>query len=108
MVAAIFGDTVVAQPVAKEISAPLGQSTDPEGDKALPSYPVRAVRRGTQGHVLIQYDVLNDGKIDNVQVLESYPGGVFEKTVLEAAAEWQFEPPHEPYTKRTRVTFRLQ
>ncbi len=55
-------------------------------------YPARAVSRGVEGWVEVQFTVLRDGTTQNAQVVASSPEGYFEQSVLDAVARWRYEP----------------
>ena len=55
-------------------------------------YPARAVSRGVEGWVEVQFTVLRDGTTRNAQVIASSPEGYFEQSVLDAVARWRYEP----------------
>lgn len=57
-----------------------------------PSYPPQAKRRGIQGYVKVLFTVTGEGRIENIQVLESSPPRVFDAAVLQAMSRWRFEP----------------
>ena len=55
-------------------------------------YPPRALSRGVEGWVDIRFDVSAQGTTENVQVFASSPEGVFEKSALDAARRWRYQP----------------
>jgi len=55
-------------------------------------YPVRAASRGVEGWVEVQFTVLADGTTRDARVVASSPEGYFEQSVLDAVAEWRYEP----------------
>lgn len=57
-----------------------------------PSYPRRAIRRNIEGHVLAQFDVSEQGHIENIQLLSSEPKGVFDQAVEDALTKSYFTP----------------
>jgi protein TonB len=60
--------------------------------RGKPIYPFRALRRNIEGHVMLEMTVTRDGRVEDVHVLESMPGDVFEEAAKKAAANWRFEP----------------
>lgn len=75
-------------------------------------YPAAAERKGIEGAVMVQFDVLENGAVGNVRILS---GPVeFHETVLKAAATWRFTPARQDgkpirYKGMTkRVVFRLE
>lgn len=57
-----------------------------------PVYPPMAKRRNIQGYVKVLFTVTSDGRIDDIQVLESSPPRVFDDAVRKAMSRWRFEP----------------
>jgi protein TonB len=57
-----------------------------------PQYPLQARRRGLSGYVKIQFDVLPDGEVRRLRILESEPPGVFDRAVLDAVKTWEYQP----------------
>ncbi len=56
-----------------------------------PTYPARALVNGTEGYVLVQFDVLVDGTVANVIIIES-SNKVFEDAAGKAARRFRFKP----------------
>ena len=59
--------------------------------RANPEYPRRALRRGVEGSVLLEFSVDANGNVVSPRVLESRPRGVFEAAALEAVSKWKYE-----------------
>lgn len=59
--------------------------------RVAPTYPIRARIMGLEGHVLVQFDVLPDGHVANVLVVESSDQR-FEKESIKAALRFKFRP----------------
>jgi len=57
-----------------------------------PMYPPRAKRMGIQGYVKVLISVDEEGEVEDIEVIESKPEGVFDKTVIRAIRRWQFKP----------------
>ncbi|HNP25938.1 MAG TPA: energy transducer TonB [Nitrosomonas sp.] len=55
-------------------------------------YPPSAKKNGVKGYVVLSILVSEKGSIDQVQVLESNPSGVFDAAALQGIRSWQFEP----------------
>ena len=60
--------------------------------QALPPYPRRARRRGTEGWVKVRFLVTKDGQVENLTVLQESPTGIFHKTVMKTVPRWRFKP----------------
>lgn len=80
--------------------------TDLKGLKLLhavaPEYPPVARRFNIQGVVIAQMTVGEDGKVTNIEILET-PADVMSKAVRRAVPEWVFAKPAAP----TVITFDL-
>lgn len=69
-----------------------------EGDylpivKVAPIYPRRALSRGIEGYVLVQFTVTRQGTVINVKVIESKPtSSIFHKAALKATAKFKYKP----------------
>lgn len=59
---------------------------------APPEYPARALERGTQGWVDIEFTVATDGTTRDATVRAAEPAGVFERAALQAVGRWRYEP----------------
>ncbi len=57
-----------------------------------PFYPEEARLRGWEDAVTVRYVIGKDGRVKNVEVLESPQRPVFEKTVVKAISHWRFRP----------------
>ena len=55
-------------------------------------YPPSAKKNGIKGYVVLSILVSEKGSVDQVQVLESSPSGVFDAAALQGIRSWQFEP----------------
>jgi protein TonB len=55
-------------------------------------YPPAAKKKGIKGYVLLSVLVDVDGSVNQVQVLESNPSGIFDSAALQGIRDWQFEP----------------
>ena len=57
-----------------------------------PRYPHKALKRNITGRVVVRFDVNEDGHVTNPEVVETTSGKIFNRTVLEAIAEFRFTP----------------
>lgn len=55
-------------------------------------YPSAAKKNGVKGYVLLSVLVETDGSVNQVQVLESNPSGIFDAAALHGIRNWHFEP----------------
>ena len=55
-------------------------------------YPPRARSQGVEGYVVFSLLIGITGEIEQVQIVESYPEGVFDEAATQGINQWQFEP----------------
>ncbi|MCW8844326.1 MAG: energy transducer TonB [Gammaproteobacteria bacterium] len=60
--------------------------------KVAPIYPRRALTRGLEGWVLLEFTVTKLGTVVDIKVLESDPPGIFDKAAVGAAAKFKYKP----------------
>ena len=51
-----------------------------------------ARRDGISGHVSVLYDILPNGRVDNIRITESVPEGVMDNSVKTAIRGWRYFP----------------
>jgi len=56
-----------------------------------PKYPDRAVRKNIEGWVEVAYQVNEKGRAVNIQIVNSEPRKVFDKSTINAMKKWRFE-----------------
>lgn len=59
--------------------------------RVSPTYPPSMNARGLEGYVVVRFDVLSDGSVANVVVVESSHSG-FNKAAIKAAERFKFKP----------------
>ncbi|MGB5179484.1 MAG: energy transducer TonB [Gammaproteobacteria bacterium] len=57
-----------------------------------PEYPYKAARRGIEGWVEVAFDVTGTGSVENVEVIDADPPGVFDMAATRAVMRWRFKP----------------
>ncbi|QRY80728.1 energy transducer TonB [Pseudomonas sp. PDNC002] len=57
-----------------------------------PVYPRMALTRSIEGRVKVLFTITSDGRIADIQVLESSPPRMFDNAVRDAMDKWRFEP----------------
>lgn len=77
-----------------------------------PAYPADALRRELEGEVEVEFTILPDGTVTDVDVIRATPPGVFEQSARRAVQRWGFQPEirdGEPVETRVRqvIEFRL-
>lgn len=60
--------------------------------KVEPVYPRRAQEQGIEGYVLLSFTVTPTGAVENPQVLESQPKGVFDDAATRAVLRFKYKP----------------
>lgn len=60
--------------------------------KVAPTYPRRALRRGLEGWVIIEFTVDKTGKVVDPIVVESNPPNVFDNAALKAVLKFKYKP----------------
>ncbi|WP_435276318.1 energy transducer TonB [Psychrobium sp. nBUS_13] len=57
-----------------------------------PRYPINAARNGIEGYVVMTFDILEDGDVDNINIVASSPKNVFDKEAKKALERWKYLP----------------
>jgi len=57
-----------------------------------PVYPSRALVRGIEGFVIVEFDVNENGAVINASVLGANPPGIFDRAALTAISRWKYNP----------------
>lgn len=57
-----------------------------------PHYPASANEQGIGGWVIVRFTVTGIGAVDDAEVVDSEPAGVFDAAALEAIREFNYEP----------------
>lgn len=57
-----------------------------------PKYPAEAVRKGTEGYVIFEFDISNGGHPININLIESYPSDIFVNTAKRNFRGYRFKP----------------
>src|SRR5690606_36807188 len=79
-----------------------------------PEYPPRALTRGLEGWVLVQFTISTIGTVKDPIVVDAEPKGVFDDAALKAIARWRYNPRVdggvnvERVGVQTRIVFTLQ
>jgi protein TonB len=75
----VMTDDTVDQPPRASFQAPM-------------NYPPRARAQGVEGYVVFSLLIGITGEIEQLQIVESYPEGVFEEAATQGLNQWRFEP----------------
>ena len=60
--------------------------------KVQPVYPMRALQRGIEGYVLLEFTVSKLGTVTDVKVLEASPPSIFDQAAIDAAMKFKYKP----------------
>ena len=78
-----------------------------------PDYPQRALTRGLEGWVQVQFTITPAGTVKDATVVAAEPADVFNEAALKAIARWRYNPkvengaPVERVGVQTRILFQL-
>ncbi len=82
--------------------------------KVAPQYPRRALSRGIEGYVVVEYTVTKQGTVKDPVVIEAKPQRTFDKTAIKSALRYKYKPrvvngvPIEVRGVRTKITFKVE
>ncbi len=57
-----------------------------------PIYPMGARKRGIEGWVRVRFIVNEEGRVQNIKIVESHPQAVFDRSVSRCVSAWRFKP----------------
>jgi protein TonB len=57
-----------------------------------PQYPEKAMQRGIEGRVLIEFTISKGGTVKNAKVIAAEPNNIFNKAALKAVSQWKYNP----------------
>lgn len=60
--------------------------------RSLPRYPVKAARDKIKGWVKLSFSVNRDGKIEDIQIIDSEPEVIFDQAAIDALNRWKYKP----------------
>lgn len=81
--------------------------------KVTPVYPRRALSRGIEGFVIVEFTVTKQGSVRNPVVVEAEPANLFDKAAMDAALKFKYKPrvvngePVEVEGVQNRITFEI-
>jgi protein TonB len=81
--------------------------------KVAPVYPSRALSRGLEGYVIVEFTVTRQGTVRDVSVVES-TSTLFERAAVDAALKFKYKPrvidgePVEVPGVRNKITFEIE
>jgi len=119
-VRAVHDEPVPVADVAMEVSPGFGVAAGTaDGDylpivKVAPVYPQRAIDRGIEGYVIVEFTVTKTGAVRDPKVVEYHPSPIFNKAALAAALKFKYKPrvvngePIEVHGVLNKITFQLE
>ena len=78
--------------IARESAKPIPASSMKVVTYVAPVYPTRAMDRGLQGWVDLEFTVGTDGKTRDITVANASSDSLFRREATDAVKQWQFEP----------------
>lgn len=95
----------------KASPAPTSSQSTSQGPKAIsvakPGYPMRAQALRIEGRVQVQFDVGDDGRVENITILSAQPRNMFERDVKQAMKQWRYQPGRPGKNLKMNIVFRI-
>lgn len=95
----VGGNVVTLAPVVDTSSAMQGLSISAGSDRDVvplvrinPDYPPRALSRGIEGWVQVQFTITETGSVADAIVVDASPKGVFDDAAIKAILRWRYNP----------------
>ena len=63
----------------------------PPSKRVEPHYPQIAVNNQLEGSVILRFDINKKVLTDNIEVVQSFPEGIFDKSAVEALSQWEYQ-----------------
>jgi len=57
-----------------------------------PQYPEKALQRGIEGRVLVEFTISKGGTVKDAKVVAAEPSSIFNKAALKAVSQWKYNP----------------
>jgi protein TonB len=93
-----FGDDPTGGVVGTGFSTTDG-SSDPGAnsnaepiERVKPSFPQEAQLKGIEGWVMLRFDITEEGRVENIQVVDANPRNLFEREARNAVKKWKYAP----------------
>jgi len=71
-----------------------------------PEYPQRALTRGIEGWVIVQFSITPAGTVKDAKVVDADPKGIFDDAAIKAILRWRYNPKVEEGVAVERVGLR--
>jgi protein TonB len=97
-------DPVVNTGGVGKISLTAGSDTDVIPLVRIPpDYPPRALERGVEGWVQVEFTITETGGVKDAKVVAAQPRGIFDEAALRSIARWRYNPKVEDGKAVARV-----
>ena len=60
--------------------------------KVAPVYPRRALSRGIEGYVIVEFTVTKQGTVRDPKVIKAEPESLFDRAAMDAALKFKYKP----------------
>jgi len=70
-----------------------------------PGLPSEAARNKTPGYATMEFDIAEDGKPININVIESFPNDLFHRVSIKALKKWRYKPSDAEQCARVELAF---
>ncbi len=60
--------------------------------RIAPEYPARALQRGIEGRVLLEFTITRTGAVENPKIIAAEPNSIFNAAAIKAVRQWRYEP----------------
>ena len=69
---------------------------------------MEAAKLGIEGSVVLQFDITESGETDNINIVDSFPEGTFDKSAIKALSQWQYKPRIQGGVAQRQTALRVQ
>jgi len=82
--------------------------------KVAPIYPSRALSRGIEGYVIVEFTVTKNGTVVDPVVVEADPANIFNRAAIKAALKFKYKPkvvdgePVDVAGVQNKITFKIE
>lgn len=86
--------TSITASVAATIHAPEANYLLSPIKRVEPVYPAFAAKNSIEGKVIVEFDVMLNGALSNISIVDSQPEGVFDEATISAVSQWVYQRPN--------------
>jgi TonB family protein len=102
------GEEAIDRLVAHCAKLPPSDSDAVPAFRANPLYPPRARVAGIEGHVVVSFDIVEDGRVRVPEIEASEPPGVFDEVAIRAIERWRYCPGSGHEDVQVRLSFEFE